>query len=95
MQIFRDFQLHSSFAGNFEKVLASLFEEFLVCYFFGVLVPIPDLHAMSSCISNDGFLLEEGLVAKEDGVFCIKADDLEFVDLRHVEKGAADFCFRR
>lgn len=63
-------------------------------FFFGVVVPVPDFDAVAGGVGYDGAAVEGGVVAEEDGVLCVEAGDLEFVDLCHFEEGFADFGFR-
>ncbi len=55
MQVFCVFYLYASFFYDIQQVKACLSQEFLICYFFGVVVPVPDFYTVVGAVAEDGF----------------------------------------
>ncbi len=57
------FQFYVLFVGDVEQIFSGLAEEVLVCYLFGVVVPVPHFDSVACGVGEYGFAVEGWVVA--------------------------------
>ena len=53
MQLFCTLDFYSSFIGDVKQINACLAQEFFVCDFFDVVVPVPDFYAVVGAVGEN------------------------------------------
>lgn len=57
------FEFYALFFGDVEQVFSCLAQEVFVCYFFGVVVPVPHFDSVACGVGDYGFAFEGWVVA--------------------------------